>query len=110
VARDDEVVDGLIARASGLTTCHISDALDRRGLPPGGLVGIRPLEPAKRAVGLAFPVQLRAADGNSADRETTLITFRLMRLLSWRPVAVRTARCGAVTDRSGRLTVVPRAR
>jgi 4-hydroxy-4-methyl-2-oxoglutarate aldolase len=67
VARGDEAVDGLMARASGLTTCHISDALDRCGLPPGGLVGIRPLEPAKRAVGLAFPVQLRAADGNSAD-------------------------------------------
>jgi 4-hydroxy-4-methyl-2-oxoglutarate aldolase len=30
-------------------------------------VGIRPLEPAKRAVGLAFPVQLRAADASTAD-------------------------------------------
>jgi regulator of RNase E activity RraA len=67
VADDDAVTDGLIDRAAGLSTCHISDALDRCGLPPRGLPGIRPLEPAKRAVGRAFPVQLRAADGNSAD-------------------------------------------
>jgi regulator of RNase E activity RraA len=67
VADDDAAVDGLIDRALSLTTCHISDALDRCGLPPGGLPGIRPLEPAKRAAGFAFPVQLRAADGNSAE-------------------------------------------
>src|ERR1700753_2323261 len=51
----------------GLTTCHLSEALARCGLRAGGLPGVRPLEPAKRAVGRAFPVQLRAADGNSAD-------------------------------------------
>ncbi len=67
MADDDAVTDGLIDRAMGLTTCHLSDALDRCGLPTGGLPGIRPLEPAKRAVGRAFPVQLRVADGNLAE-------------------------------------------
>ena len=67
MADNDAAVDGLIDRALSLTTCHLSDALDRCGLPPGGLPGIRPLEPAKRAAGFAFPVQLRAADGHSAE-------------------------------------------
>jgi 4-hydroxy-4-methyl-2-oxoglutarate aldolase len=67
VAHGDAVADGLIDRALGLTTCHISDALDRCGLPSGALVGVRPLEPARRAAGRAFPVQLRAVGGNSAD-------------------------------------------
>lgn len=69
-----EPAPGLIVRAQRLTTCNLSDAMDRGGIRRGGLVGLRPMEPARPAVGLAFTVELRPvgeaepAPGNYLDR------------------------------------------
>lgn len=55
-----EVRAEVLATARRLTTCHLSDAMDRFGIRSQALAGIRPLEPARPAVGLAFTVQIRA--------------------------------------------------
>jgi 4-hydroxy-4-methyl-2-oxoglutarate aldolase len=54
-------VPEFVARAQRLTTCNLSDAMDRCGIRRGGLVGVRPMEPARPAAGLAFTVELRPA-------------------------------------------------
>ncbi len=48
----------LLVGAAELTTCHLSDAMDRLGIRHGALRGIRPMEPARTAVGYAFTVQI----------------------------------------------------
>jgi 4-hydroxy-4-methyl-2-oxoglutarate aldolase len=55
----DAEFQSLVERAKALSSCHISDGMDRIGLPRAGLVGIRPLEPVGMAVGEAFTVSLK---------------------------------------------------
>lgn len=49
----------LIERAWRLASCHVSDAMDRLGLPSGVLVGLRGLEPVIPMAGVALTVRLR---------------------------------------------------
>lgn len=64
----------LIERAGRLSTCQLSDALDRCGLRRGGLPGIHPMEPARPALGRAFTVDIQEvgqaspAEGNYLDQ------------------------------------------
>ena len=55
----DADFQALVERAKLLSSCHISDGMDRVGLSRAGLVGIRPLEPVGMAVGEAFTVSLK---------------------------------------------------
>jgi len=55
----DGEFQALVERARALSSCHISDGMDRVGLARGGLVGIRALEPVGMAVGEAFTVSLK---------------------------------------------------
>jgi regulator of RNase E activity RraA len=55
----DREFQALIERAKLLSSCHISDGMDRVGLPRRGLVGIRPLEPVPMTVGEAFTVSFK---------------------------------------------------
>lgn len=55
--------------ALDVSTCQLSDALDRLGQPPLGLAGIWPLEPARRIVGRAMTVHFRPKETvDQADR------------------------------------------
>jgi regulator of RNase E activity RraA len=67
----DEYAD-VVAAARSLTTCHLSDAMDRFGIRHGALVGIRPMEPARAAVGLAFTVRI-AQVGQAAAAGTNYL-------------------------------------
>lgn len=49
----------IVARAAALTSCHVSDAMDRLGMPPQVLPGIVPLDRVPVVAGEAFTVDIR---------------------------------------------------
>lgn len=55
-----------IARYLKLSTCQVSDAMDKLGVRRGGAIGIVPLEPGHRIAGPAFTVAFAPKDEVSA--------------------------------------------
>jgi 4-hydroxy-4-methyl-2-oxoglutarate aldolase len=51
----------LTERLALLSACQVSDGLGAAGLPRDGLLGVFPIEPARRIVGRAFTVYFRPA-------------------------------------------------
>lgn len=62
----------LTDRLARLSACQVSDGLGAAGLPRDGLLGVFPIEPARRIVGRAFTVCFRPA-AEAADRKIEYI-------------------------------------
>ncbi|HEY1622851.1 MAG TPA: RraA family protein [Streptosporangiaceae bacterium] len=64
----DMQMSDLIDRYLKVTTCQVSDALHASGLYALGLVGIAPLDPARRVAGPALPVSFSQEPGAEERR------------------------------------------
>lgn len=58
-ASDETDFDAVVARAANLTSCAVSDAMDRLGMPARVLPGIVPLDAPGVVAGTAFTVDIR---------------------------------------------------